>query len=175
MPLPKWRPMSAADLAAVVTIAEVVHVAHPEDPAVFAERLALYADGCLVLVDDAGAIVGYAVAHPWRAADPPPLDTLIGAIPDPAETFYVHDVALLPAVRGRGAARAIGERVIALARDAGLMNVSLVAVAGSAPFWRTLGFRAVDGAVPAGKLASYGADARFMVLTVAAAGPAARA
>ncbi|NEW95116.1 GNAT family N-acetyltransferase, partial [Rhodopseudomonas sp. BR0M22] len=43
-----WRGMTPADLPAVDAIAAVVHAAYPEDAAVFAERLALHPDGCLV-------------------------------------------------------------------------------------------------------------------------------
>src|SRR3990170_3814523 len=44
----KWRPMSEADVAAVVSIAGRVHVDYPEDDAVFAERRRLYPDGCMI-------------------------------------------------------------------------------------------------------------------------------
>ena len=55
-----WRPMLPADLSMTETIAEQVHPDYPEDPAVFAERLALFPAGCFML----GA-VGYLIAHPW--------------------------------------------------------------------------------------------------------------
>lgn len=42
--------MTAADLGAVQAIADRVHVAYPEDAAVFAERLRLFPDGCWVLI-----------------------------------------------------------------------------------------------------------------------------
>jgi hypothetical protein len=91
--------MSAADLPPVMAVAEKVHPAFPEDREVFAERLRLYAAGCLVF--HAGEdIAGYVVSHPWLAMNPPALNSRLGMLPDHAETYYVHDVALLPELRG---------------------------------------------------------------------------
>ncbi|HEU4806348.1 MAG TPA: hypothetical protein VFS91_11200, partial [Nitrobacter sp.] len=75
----QWRPMSAADLPPVLAIAEEVHPAFPEEADVFAERLRLYAAGCLVF--HAGEnIAGYIVSHPWRAMDPPALNSRLGML-----------------------------------------------------------------------------------------------
>ena len=95
--------MTAADLPAVNAIAAQVHVAYPEDAAVFAERLTLHPAGCCVL-DGGTGVAGYVISHPWRIAEPPALDTLLGALPAPASTYYIHDIALLPAARRGGAA-----------------------------------------------------------------------
>ena len=43
-----WRPMRAANLAAVERIAEIVHPAYPESEEVPAERLTLFPAGCLI-------------------------------------------------------------------------------------------------------------------------------
>ncbi|WP_439572594.1 GNAT family N-acetyltransferase [Phreatobacter sp.] len=158
---PAWRPMTAGDLAAVSRIAAIVHPLFPEDDAVFRERLALHPAGCLVLEDAAGP-AGYAVSHPWRAADFPPLDTLLGAIPDDSSAFYIHDVAILPDARGSGAAGAVARRLVAHATGLGLTALSLVAVNGSAPFWALHGFADATDAALAARLGAYGADARFM-------------
>lgn len=154
--------MTAGDLAAVGRIAAVVHPLFPEDDAVFAERLALAPAGCLVLEDAAGP-AGYAIGHPWRARDFPPLDTLLGALPADAEAFYIHDVAILPEARGSGAAGAVARRLIAHAAALGLGELSLVAVNGSAPFWARHGFADATDAGLRARLGGYGADALFMV------------
>ncbi|ABD07916.1 GCN5-related N-acetyltransferase [Rhodopseudomonas palustris HaA2] len=165
MTSPRWRPMTAADLAAVNAIAAQVHVAFPEDPAIFAERLALYPAGCFVLDREPDGIGGYVVSHPWRIAEPPALDTLLGRLPAPASTYYIHDLALLPQGRGLGAGAAIVARLLRHAVAAGLSNISLVAVSGSVAFWRSQGFDVMETQALAPKLASYGADARYMVCT----------
>ena len=157
-----WRPMAAADLDAVEAIAAAVHPAYPERREIPAERLRLHPAGCLVLAGD-GGIAGYVVSHPWRALDPPKLDTLLGALPASPATHYLHDLALLPAARGKGAASTVVERLVRVGREAGLPTLSLVAVNRSAPFWERHGFVAVRDPALEAALASYDDDARFMV------------
>lgn len=156
-----WRPMTAADLPAVNAIAATVHAAYPEEPAVFAERLALHPDGCYVL-DASGGLAGYLISHPWHLGQPPPLDTLLGALPAPASTYYLHDIALLPGSRGGGAASAI---LATLACHAAALadNISLVAVGGTLPFWRRQGFAEVADPALDAKLKSYDDDACYML------------
>lgn len=154
-----WRPMRAADLAAVSRAAAAIHPGYPEADAVFAERLELCPEGCRVL-DDGGALAGYALTHPWRYGRPPKLDTLLGAIPADADTWYLHDVALLPGARGRGASAAIVGLVADRARARGLGNLSLVAVNCSRPVWEARGFAVAADAAP--DLSSYGGVAWFM-------------
>ena len=158
--------MAASDLPQVEAIAAAVHPAYPEDGAVPAERLRLSPAGCLVLDAD-GVVEGYVVSHPWHALDPPKLDTLLGALPAPAGTWYIHDLALVPAARGRGHAEAIVRRLVAEAERAGLPSLSLVAVNGSAPFWRRHRFIAAGDGALREALASYDTDAVFMVRELA--------
>jgi GNAT superfamily N-acetyltransferase len=157
-----WRPMTTQDLAQVQVLADTIHVSHPEDPEVLVERRRLYPQGCLVLVED-GRTIGYALTHPWRFAEPPPLNRLLGGIPSSATTYYIHDVALLPEARGNGHAAHITGWLAAHAHEAGFRNLSLVAVNRSQAFWEKGGFRV--NAVPGleAKLASYGPDATLMV------------
>ena len=144
--------MRAADLPAVEAIGDAIHVDYPERPEVFAERLKLYPAGCLVLA--AGPdIGGYVISHPWREGGPPALDTLLGALPERPDTYYIHDLALLPGRRGGAAATAAVEVLAAHATSLGLGEVSLIAVGNSQQFWRRCGFVAAVGR--ADTLASY--------------------
>ena len=160
--------MRERDLAGVLAVADVVHPAYPEDAAVFAERLQLYADGCLVFEDGAAGdgIFAYVVSHPWRSNDPPALNAPLGALPAQPATYYIHDLALLPQARGRAAASSVVRQLIAGATAAKLPTLSLVAVNGSVGFWRRHGFQPIADAALAQKLRSYDADARFMVRTL---------
>lgn len=153
-----WRPMRTADLPGVMALAAVVHPGFPEREAVFAERLRLFPDGCCV--HGGTEFDGYLVSHPWRAADPPALDTMLGQLPATAAVYYIHDLALHPALRGKGVAGAI-LRGLGPAR-AGLDGAELVAVNGSVPFWRHFGFEVANPPGMAAKLAAYGAHAHFM-------------
>lgn len=159
-----WRPMTDADLPRVLEIAAAVHPAYPEDAAVFAERLRLYPQGCHVLERD-GTIKGYIVSHPWTGV-PPALDTLLGRLPDRPSTYYIHDLALLPAVRRGGAANAIVTMLIDQTRRENFTTVTLVAVNNSALFWRKHGFDVVHDEAIAARLRSYGEDARVMRATL---------
>lgn len=156
-----WRAMTGGDLGAVAAIAREVHAAHPERDAVFAERLALFARGCLVLARAAEA-AGYAIAHPWRHRAPPALDILLGALPARPDCLYLHDVALRPAARGAGRGAALVTRLVQLARDEGLARLALVALPGTESFWRGQGFVPTRPPAPAAKLAGYGRGALAM-------------
>lgn len=159
-----WRPLRPSDLDAVERIAAIVHPAYPERPEVPAERLALFAAGCFAAWDGT-EMVGYAIAHPGRLGVPPALDSLLGALPAHPDCLYLHDVALLPAARGKGLGSALVGRLIGLAAARGLMHLALVAVGGSTPYWMAQGF----GPPPhlscdlRRKLASYGGDAAYLV------------
>lgn len=146
-----WRPMQPADLPAVAAVADCLHPHHPESPAIFAERLALAPAGCHVLADGP-VLLGYAVAHPWTGLAPPPLDSLLGALPEWPGPWHLHDIALLPVARGAGHAAALLRR---------WPRATLVAIAGTGGYWAAQGFHDAPCADPAA-LASYGAGARFM-------------
>lgn len=157
--------MRAADIAAVLTVAARVHPDFPEDATVFEERLRLFPQGCFVY-DRAGEVLAYVVSHPWRAGDPPALNTQLDALPGKPATYYLHDIALLPALRGTGAASRMVTRLAGLAVAEKLPTLSLVAVNGSTGFWRRHGFRPVADAALADKLKSYDEAAAFMVRTL---------
>jgi ribosomal protein S18 acetylase RimI-like enzyme len=146
-----WRPMRRADLAAVAALEARCHAPlPPEGEALFAERLALFPEGCLAATDGEG-LAGYAVAHPWRTGNPPALGQMLGALPHDADCLHLHDIALAPRARGKGLVGAALLRLAAVARGHGLGAFSLVAVHGTGPLWQRHGFVAA-GAAPA----SYG-------------------
>lgn len=154
-----WRAALRQDVPAISHVAAVVHPGLPERDAVFEERIRLSPDGCFVLADGA-RVLGYMLSHRWKRAAPPDLDTLLDSIPADADCWYVHDIALLPAARGSGAARTIAARLEERARAAGLRAMALVAVGDAAPLWRKLGY--AEAHLPAGKLARYGEGAAYM-------------
>lgn len=155
-----WRPLAPPDLAAVERIGHAVHPAYPEDAGVAAERLRLFAPGCFLLADGALAL-GYALAHPWQLGHAPRLNTLLEALPDHPGSLHIHDVALLPAARGHGHGAAIIAQLAEAARQGGLATLALVAIAGTEPSWRRLGFTQLPA-----DTASYGQDASYMTKPV---------
>ncbi|MCW2237236.1 GNAT family N-acetyltransferase [Azospirillum canadense] len=165
-----WRAMEPADLDRVMAIAEVVHPDYPEERAVFAERLALFPDGCLMALADGGANgapVGYAVMHPGRLGAPPPLDSPLGGLPEGADCLYLHDVALLPSARGLGLGVSMMERMEGIAAGRGFGWLALTSTPKARAFWDRNGFVAYDGGPAlAAKLASYGGGMAYMTRRV---------
>lgn len=155
----EWRAMRADDLDAVLALAERSHPELPESRTVFAERLALFPRGCLVLGGGRG-IDGYTVSHPIRRSEPPALGALLGSLPADADQFYIHDVVVVPSRRGAGAAAAAVAQLLALASD--FETTALVSVYGTVGFWSRFGFTPSREDM-AGKLRPYGADAVYMV------------
>ncbi|WP_432241251.1 GNAT family N-acetyltransferase [Herbaspirillum robiniae] len=159
-----WRAMQAGDLDAVMAIAAQVHEGFFERREVFAERLALYPRGCMIAQGE-GIVCGYAFMHPAKIGYPPALDSLLTQLDAAADCLYLHDVALLPAARGAGLGRALILLLAELALRDAYRFAALVAVHGSAPYWRSCGFEALENAPPslAEKLASYDAQALYLI------------
>ncbi len=160
-----WQPLAPADAPAVRALADTAHPDLPERTEVFAEKIRLFPDGCRKLVHN-GALAAYGIAHPWLLDQPPPLDTLFGALPANADCLHLHDVVIAPALRGQGASAAYVAAMDAVARAHQLSTLALVAVYGSDQLWRRLGFVARNTPALPAKLAVYGPTARYLVRPV---------
>ena len=157
-----WRAMTGYDLADVQKIADAVHPDFYEALEVLAERQQLYRNGCYLLeLGDKPA--GYVLSHPWRHGSLPVLNTPLGQLPADADTYYIHDLALLPVTRRVGAASTIVAALTKHAEAEGYPTMSLVAVNGSMPFWERHGFAVADLPELYGKLLTYDDAARDMV------------
>ena len=156
---PAWREMREEDLDGVVALSRIVHPELPERIDVFADRLAIFPQGCQVLAGT--GIEGYAVSHPARLFDPPLLGTTLGALPEDADGYYIHDVVVAPVLRGAGHAR-IGV-YHALDAGAAFRETALISVYDTAAFWKRFGFSDRTRDLPPDKLGLYGTDARYMV------------
>ncbi len=159
----QWRPMRPTDIDAVLEVARLSFPDHFEDRACFQNRLALYPRGCFVLAESEGAARGYLIAYPWKAESAPPLNTVIEGLPPQPDLIYLHDLALHPEARGGGVTGAIVERLAEQAMEDGWPAIALVAVNDAVGFWSRHGFVEQPAEAMAAKLASYGADARYML------------
>ncbi|MEJ1119719.1 GNAT family N-acetyltransferase [Phyllobacterium sp. CCNWLW109] len=159
----QWRPMKVSDLASVSAMANIIHTDFFEADAVYQERLQLYPDGCHVLQDGDGKLIGYALTHPWLLYRMPALNSLLDQLPSEPTTYYLHDIALLPQSRGTGAAREIVSILADHAQRSRFATMSLIAVNGSTGFWQKQGFEPDDRPELETKLRTYSDDARFMV------------
>jgi len=154
--------MTFYDLKAVETIAAEVHPEFFEAPEVLAEKQRLYHPGAYLL-EIGERPAGYVLSHPWRSGSLPALNAMLGELPDKADTYYLHDLALLPVARRIGAASFIVSALSKHAAAHGFPNMSLVAVNGSQGFWEKHGFAVADVSDLNEKLATYEAAARLMI------------
>ncbi|WP_186454572.1 GNAT family N-acetyltransferase [Nitrospirillum amazonense] len=155
-----WRPMTAADLPPAFTLACAIHVDFFEALDIMADKLAAYPAGCLTLETANGGISGYAVSHPYARGRVPKLNHLLGGLPADADIYYIHDIAIDAAARGKGHAEMAVDLLAAHARSAGFREMRLLSVNNSGAFWRRRGFSpAPDEQVD---VSSYGSDATYM-------------
>ncbi len=160
--------MTPADLDAVLALQQRCYgVGFLERREAFAAKLAVTDGlGCCWLVrrDDDGAPLAYAVSLPVCEVTLPALDALHCERPASPTLLYLHDLAVAPEARSLGLASRLLARLTDSARALGLARMGLVAVQGSVPYWQRQGF-AEPASLTAplrAKLASFGAEARFM-------------
>ncbi|CAO1604785.1 hypothetical protein XANCAGTX0491_008325 [Xanthoria calcicola] len=157
-----WRQISGDNIDSLVRVADKIHPNLPESDQVFAERVRLFPQGCLALVEDvADDLCGYVISHPIRRRQPPALDSLLGEIASDADQYYIHDLAILSEFRGRGLARECINKLLQRAKR--YPTVSLVSVYNTAPFWGRFGFVPVEvDECLEKKLLDYGDDAIYL-------------
>jgi GNAT superfamily N-acetyltransferase len=157
---PYWRPLRTADMARVQAISELVHPALLERLEVLDEKRRLSPGTCLGYGGE--EILGYGIAHPWLFGWIPALDGYLAGLPPASDCLFVHDVALLPHARGRGAAAWYIRLLSGLAHAAGLQGLACVAVYGAERLWSQLGFEVVADRDLDAKLRPYG-GALYMI------------
>ena len=157
-----WREMSLSDIDSLTRVATEIHPDLPESDQIFAERVKLFPEGCLALVEgESVELSGYVISHPIRRRQPPALDSFLTEIASDADQYYIHDLAILPRARGRGLAQECIEKIFAIAKR--YPTTSLVSVYGTASFWGRYGFVQVE--IDKGlekKLLAYGDDVMYL-------------
>ena len=159
--------MCPTDLTSIRHIASIVHPTLPEGDHIVTERISLFPSGCWTLaneIDD--QILGYAISHPITHNRPPPLDSPLVTIPAEADTYYIHDLALLPEARGAGYAAEAVRIMLQVAAEGRWRRTCLISVYGTVPFWERFGFKALLdrelGDELTRKLKGYGESAVYM-------------
>lgn len=155
------REMRPDDLSAVMLIQKrCYHAITPESPAVMASKLAAGA-GCCFVCEEKKRVVGYLLGHPWRSDSAVALHQELEELPEECDSLYLHDMAVLPEMRGRGVGELLLRRFEEAARARKLAGSHLVAIQGAETFWRRMGYREKPG-VDMEKLAGYGTAAFLM-------------
>jgi len=153
------RTIRADDWPRIVTLEAAAYAEHglSEDPAVLASRARAAPDLCFVL-DTGDEIAGYVLALPQPAFTCP---DLARPSPDSAGSGYLHlhDLVVADRFRRQGRAMTLVRHLTSAALSQGYQRISLVAVAGSAPFWAARGYHPhPEVVIPAG----YGRAALYM-------------
>lgn len=156
--------MAPGDLAAVLSLQQqcYAHAFH-EPHASFAAKLEASPQSCWVARGATG-LLAYLVCLPVEGNGLPALHAGHWRRPDHPDWLYLHDLAIAPEARGSGISRALVGQACAWARAMSLPHLGLIAVQGSEPYWRKLGFAAIwpTPRVNADKLASFGPNAQYM-------------
>lgn len=135
------RPSTLADLTNIIDIQSYCYKeVTPENSDVLAEKLVLYPQGCFVAEEDSSTIA-YMFSHPWKLASPVKINSFLGKIPNEANCYYIHDIAIHPSYRGYGIAKKLFNRALENALEESQQYIALVAVQNSESFWNKLGFR----------------------------------
>lgn len=96
--------------------------------------------GSSFVAECAGQVLAYVFAYRSTRGAVTPLDAPF-EVAGAGDTLYIHDLSVSPAAAGRGLARRLVERLLALAHEQGLGHCALVSVQDSQRFWERLGFR----------------------------------
>ena len=137
-----------------------------ESAEVFARRLASPVN-CSLVVEMDGQVGAYLAACHAVQGRVTPLqgDFEPVAAPGRADTLYLHDLAVLPALAGQGMAQALLQPLWQQAIAQGLRYSALVSVQGSEAYWARQGYAGLPPGTASGRtgLASYGEGAVYMV------------
>ena len=129
----------------------------------FAAKLRSSPETCFVCRDRFG-VAGYLITLPSRVDALPILNASGYVVPEPADSLYIHDLAVAKRCAGAGIGTKLFEAALAKGRAFGLTSSCLVAVQNSEGYWRRFGYEAVRELAPdlAIKLRSYGEGAVYM-------------
>jgi ribosomal protein S18 acetylase RimI-like enzyme len=135
------RHISGEDLKQVLAIqVDVYPPGLQENFATFEDKFSLRPAGIFgAFLED--VLCGYILSHPWSAGRIVPLGLARTVLPGKADCVYIHDLAVRPSFRGRGAARRLVDRVFEFGGSLSLGTYTLMAVQASEPFWSRFGFR----------------------------------
>ncbi len=158
------RPLTVDDLPGLLDVQRACYGdEYVESAEVFTRRLASPAQ-CSLVLEDGGRVCAYLAAYDSVLGKVTPLHGDFEVVPQP-DTLYLHDMAVLPQLAGRGLARALLDPLWRQAQARGLRQSALVSVQGSQGFWERHGYAAqpLHDAAQRQRLAAYGAGAVYMV------------
>ena len=153
------RQQTAADLHAILAVQSLCYPADFIESAETLQRKQQLAPETSWLIEIEGQIMGYLFCHPWHGTTPPALKQTLQHIPAIADRFYIHDLAIIPAGRGKKLAEQLLQHALNWAQQAHFSQAMLVAVLGADAFWKKHQFIALATPLPS----NYGNDAICML------------
>lgn len=136
------RRLAEGDIAHVLSVQKACY--RPElieSDATFLRKMAMFPDGCWGAFHSVG-LAGYVFGHPWVRGRPVPLNSSDYGLPQDPDCMYLHDLAVLPTMRGTGVAPLLVRRLAEVGVRMGVAAFALVAVQGSEAYWARWGFKA---------------------------------
>lgn len=108
-----WRPMKITDLKIVHTISLAQWGSdNYESIDIFEDKLRRFPEGCYVYELN-NKIQGYIFSHPWNSKIIPILNQRLPDIdPTTFDSYFIHDIVLIPDLRGLGIASKIIYKLI---------------------------------------------------------------
>lgn len=159
------RKMTAHDHDAVMLVQEqAYHEIPPETKEVLESKFRFGKEFCFVCQAEE-KVQGYLLAHPWSGSSVPPLHTPLTELPEHSDSIYLHDMAILPVLRGKQAGRKLFAAFKEAVRHSGFRKSHLTAVQAAERFWEKMGYTIIP-AGPQIDLSSYG-SAYLMRLEIA--------
>ena len=152
------RTQTAHDIQAILDIQAACYPADFIESAATLQRKQALAPATSWMIEIEGQAVCYLFCHSWHSDTPPALGKKLAQLPANADRFYIHDLAILPAGRGKKLADQLIEHALNWARHLGFRQAMLVAVLGAESFWRKHQF----SGTPNRQLSGYGEGAVCM-------------
>ena len=161
----KIRLMRQNDLAQMLAIQAVCYTEIvPETRTSLLAKLTASPTTCFVALLN-GQIVGYLLSIPWEFANPPTLNAQSCQLPAVPDCLYLHDLAIAPAGRGAGVGQMLVDAFMQELHASGLHRACLIAIQGSASYWKRFGFEPVALTQPlADRLNTYGQGAQYLCM-----------
>lgn len=158
------RPMQHPDVAAVMALQTLCYTPELwENEATIASRLALAPNDAWV-AEDALGVCAYLFAYRSMRGHLTALDGPFS--PDAqGDCYYLHDLAVLPRMKGQGVGPALVQQALAAAKAQGIAFSALVSVQDSLGFWTRQGYQVQTLNEPQAlaHLASYAVPAHYML------------
>ncbi len=160
------REAKKADFNEIFNIQKSAYKKFSETKEAIESRLKLSDKTCFVAFSKK-EIIGYLLAHPWKANSIPAFNSVLPALPDNADSFYIHDLAILKKNRKAGIGEALINKGLDCAVRLDFIRINLLAINDYAKnFYKKLCFKVkrITDKNSITNLIAYGENAEYMQL-----------